>query len=277
MKRYILFSVLCCMVIFACKKDETPLFDTSENVYFDFVPNDANDKTDSLLYSFAYFPDKAEDTVFIPVRLSGFRTPKARKFILATVDSSTTAVASVHYKPLEKEYTLAADSGICMVPLILINKDTALKTKTLTIGLTLKATDDLGVAFKLQNKGIVKFSNRLEKPTWWDVWAGELGEYSRVKHELFIRVAGTTELGTNMQDFNTIPKALYHIRRFRSFLLDPLKWVEINPAEGYVVTMEADGFYYFYSSTNPDNKYKLVKNQEDGRYYFTDENGKRVV
>jgi hypothetical protein len=265
------------MVVFACKKEETPLFNSTENVYFDFMPDDDEDKTDSILYSFAYFPDKGEDTVFIPVRISGFRMPVDRKFILTTVDSSTTAVASKHYKPLEKEYTMPADSGICMVPLILINKDTVLKSTTLTIGLTLKATTDLGVTFTLQNKGIVKFSNRLEKPVWWEPWAGELGTYSRVKHELFIRVGGTTELGTNFQDFNVIPKALYHIRRFRSFLLDPFKWVEVNAGEGYVVTMEADGFYYFYSITNPDNKYKLVKNPEDGRYYFTDEKGERVV
>lgn len=276
MKKYILFSFFCCMVCIACKKEETPLFDTTENVYFDFTPNDANDKTDSLLYSFAYFPDKGEDTVYIPVRISGFRVASDRAFILATVDSTTTAVASVHYQPLKREYIMPADSGVCMVPLILINKDTLLKTKTLTIGLTLKPTRELGVAFSLQNKGIVKFSNRLEKPTWWNAWAGELGEYSRVKHELFIRVAGTTELGTNFQDFNTIPKALYHTRRFKSFLLDPFKWVEQFAEEGYVITKEADGYYYFYSSKNPDIKYRLELNPDDGRYYFRDENGKRV-
>jgi hypothetical protein len=264
------------MVFFACKKEETALFNTTENVYFDFIPGDDDDKTDSILYSFAYFPEKGQDTVYIPVRISGFRVPVERKFILATVDSTTTAVAAVHYKPLESEYIMPADSGICMVPLILLNNDTLLNTKTLTIGLTLKPSSDLGVAFTLQNKGIVKFSNRLEKPSWWNVWAGELGEYSRVKHELFIRVAGATELGTNFQDFNTIPKALYHTRRFKSFILDPFKWVELYASEGYVVTMDVDGYYYFYSSSNPGKKYKLEKNTDDGRYYFRDENGKRI-
>ena len=276
MKKYILFSVLCCMVFFACKKEETPLFNTTENVYFDFTPDEDDDKTDSLLYSFAYFPDKGEDTVFIPVRLSGFRVSRDRTFILKIVDSSTTAKASVHYEPLKDKYIMAADSGMCMVPLILLNKDTLLKSKTLTIGLTLMPTEDLAVAFTLQNKGIVKFSNRLEKPDWWNAWAGELGDYSRVKHELFIRVSGTTELGTNFQDFNTIPKALYHTRRFKSFLLDPFKWVEQYAEEGYVITMEADGYYYFYNSKNPDARYRLEKNPDDGRYYFRDENGKRI-
>ena len=276
MKKSYLFGVLCCMVFVACKKDETPLFDTTENVYFDFTPNDPSDKTDSLLYSFAYFPDKGEDTVYVPIRISGFRVAQERTFILETVDSTTTAKPGVHFKALEKEYVMKSDSGVCMVPLILYNKDTVLKSKTLTIGLTLKPSKDFGVAFKLQNKGIVKFSNRLEKPNWWNTWAGELGDYSRVKHELFIRVSGATELGTNLQDFNTIPKALYHTRRFKTFLLDPFKWVEQFATEGYVITKEADGFYYFYSSRNPDNKYKLELNPDDGRYYFRDENGKRI-
>lgn len=276
MRKILLFSVLCCMVFVACKKDEIAVFDTTENVYFDFVPDDPDDKTDSLLYSFAYFPDKAEDTLYIPVRISGFRVNATRTFVLTTVDSSTTARAGVHFKPFEKEYTMQPDSGLCLVPLILYNKDTVLKSKTLTIGLTLQPTKDLGVAFTLQNKGIVKFSNRLEKPDWWNTWAGELGDYSRVKHELFIRVSGTTVLGTNLADFNTIPKALYHTRRFKSFMLDPFTWVQQFATEGYIITKEADGSYYFYSSTNPDNKYKLELNPDDGRYYFRDENGKRV-
>lgn len=275
MKRSILFSVLCCMVFVACRKDEITLFNTTENVYFDFLPDDPYDKTDSLLYSFAYFPDKAEDTVFVPVRISGFRVPGERKFILVTVDSSTTAKAGIHYKALEKEYVMASDSGICMVPVILYNKDTILRSKTLTIGLTLKPTTDLGIAFTLQNKGLIKFSNRLEQPIWWNTWGSEMGEYSRVKHELFIRVSGTIDLPLTV-DFNTVPKALYHTRRFKSFLLDPFAWVTQYASEGYVITIGADGFYYFYNDKNPDNKYKLEKNPDDGRYYFKDENGKRV-
>jgi hypothetical protein len=263
------------MVCFACKKEETPLFDTTENVYFDFLPNDPADKSDSLIYSFAYYPDKAEDTVYVPVKISGFRVPNGRKFILTTVDSSTTAKAGVHYKALEKEYEMQSDSGLCLVPVILYNKDTVLKSKTLTIGLTLKPTTDFGIAFTLQNKGIIKFSNRLEKPNWWNSWAGELGEYSRVKHELFIRASGTIDLPVTVE-FNTIPKALYHTRRFKAFLLDPFTWVTQYAAEGYIITMEADGFYYFYNDKNPDNKYKLEKNPDDGRYYFKDENGTRV-
>lgn len=277
MKRYILLSVLCCMVIFACTKQETLTFNAEDNVYFDFLPEESNDKTDSILYSFAYFPDKAEDTVFIPVRLSGARKPVDRRFSIVIIDSTTTAEPTKHYEPLKAEYIMPADSGICMVPLILINKDSILKTKTLTIGLALKGTTELGVSFQMDNKGIVKFSNRLEKPTWWDTWAGDLGQYSRVKHELFIRVSGTTELGTDLSDFNTIPKALFHIRRFRSFLTDPFIWVQQNEELGYVVTMEADGFYYFYSTKNPEAKYKLTKNTDDGKYYFTDEKGERVV
>lgn len=276
MKNILLISFLF-IGLSACKKDEIPVYNATDNVYFDFRQDIDNDKTDSLVYSFAYFPDKEMDTVYIPVSISGHRVPRARKFILSIVDSSTTAVASLHYLPLEKEYIMAADSGSCLVPLILMNRDSLLKRTTFTIGLTLQASSDFGVAFLLQNKGLVKMSDRLEKPVWWDVWSGELGVYSRVKHELFIRVSGTTELPPTQSDYMVTPKALYHTRRFKSFLQDPFRWVETYVAEGYVIVQEYDGNYYFYSSSNPGNKYLLEKNNDDGKYYFKDENGNRII
>lgn len=276
MKNILLIIILFCLLS-ACKKEETPVYSTDDNIYLDFTPTVDNDKTDSIVYSFAYFPEKQEDTVYIPVRISGRRVSRDRRFILTTVDSTTSAVASLHYRPLEKEYIMSADSGLCLVPLILMNKDSVLKRMTFTIGLTLRSTGDFGVQFPLQNKGLVKVSNRLEKPLWWDVWIGELGAYSRVKHELFIRVSGTTELPPTQSDYMVTPKALYHTRRFRSFLQDPFRWVETYAEEGYVIVLQADNNYYFYSSSNPGNKYLLEKNSDDGKYYFKDENGNRII
>jgi hypothetical protein len=193
------------------------------------------------------------------------------------VDTATTAIASLHYQPLESSYTIPADSGIFMLPLIVFSKDTALKTKSVIITLSLQASTELGIAFKELRRGFIKLSNKLEKPAWWDVWIGELGGYSRVKHELFIRTSGTTVLSASQADYMETPKTLYFIRRFKSFLQDPFKWVADYPEEGYVITLEADGNYYFYSSGSPENRYMLEKNISDGKYYFKDEDGNRII
>jgi hypothetical protein len=277
MKRTTIIIVLLSMVLYACKKDEPLGYETTDNVYFDFTPLDKDDTADSLVYSFAYNTEKDMDTILIPVRLSGIRQHTARKFSVGIVDTSTTAIASLHYKPLESEYTIPADSGIFLLPLIVYSKDTALKSKSVIITLTLQGSLDLGVSFKDLKTGFIKLSNKLEKPTWWDVWIGELGEYSRVKHELFIRTSGTTVLSASQADYMETPKTLYFIRRFKSFLSDPFKWVADFPDEGYVITLEADGNYYFYSTGTPDNKYMMEKNSGDGKYYFKDEDGNRII
>jgi hypothetical protein len=277
MKKTNIIIVLLSIVLFACKKDEPLAYNTADNIYFDFTPDNKDDKADSIVYSFAYHPEKNVDTILIPIRLAGIRQSVARKFSVGIVDTSTTAIASLHYKPLEKEYTIAADSGTFMLPLIVYSNDTALKTKSVILTLSLEASSDLGISFKDLRRGFIKLSNKLEKPVWWDVWASEMTGYSRVKHELFIRTSGTTELPPNQSDFQLIPKALYYIRRFKSFLNDPFKWVADYSEEGYVITLEADGYYYFYSSSSPDNKYKMEKSEADGKYYFKDEEGNRVI
>jgi hypothetical protein len=277
MKKLTVIIVLLSIVLYACTKDEPLAYNTTDNIYFDFTPDNKDDKSDSIVYSFAYNPEKDMDTILIPVRLSGIRQKLPRKFSVGIVDTATTAIASLHYQALEREYTIPADSGTFMLPLIVFSKDTALKTKSVIITLSLEASLDLGISFKDLRRGFIKLSNKLEKPVWWDVWSSELQTYSRVKHELFIRTSGTTVLPPSQADYMQTPKALYFIRRFKSFLQDPFKWVADYAEEGYVITQGTDGNYYFYSSGSPENKYLLEKNVSDGKYYFKDEDGNRII
>jgi hypothetical protein len=277
MKKITIIGLLLIMLGYSCKKSDPPVYNTSDNIYFDFTPTVKDDKVDSLIYSFAYSPGKEQDTILIPVRISGMRQARDRKFSVGIVDTSTTAIASLHYKPLEKEYTIPADSGILLLPIIVLNIDSALKTKSVKLSLALQASSDFGISFKEIRTGFIKLSNRLEKPLWWDVWISDLGTYSRVKHEIFIRASGTTALSASQADYMETPKTLYYIRRYKSFLQDPFKWVADYPEAGYVITLNADGFYYFYSNSNPENRYKLEKNTGDGKYYFKDEDGNRII
>ncbi|WP_173002932.1 DUF4843 domain-containing protein [Chitinophaga sp. SYP-B3965] len=277
MKKLFIFGLFGAVCLSACKKAIELTYQSPDNVYFDFTdPKDEKERPDSISYSFALFPDKSSDTILLPVRIAGMRKSVARKFKLTVIDSATTAVAGTHYKALEAEYTIPADSGAVKVPIIIYSTDAALTTKSVRMKFRLVASADFAVTTIGFDTAKVIFSNRLEQPTWWNTWAGELGAYSRVKHELFIRTAGTIDLPLT-QNGEVIPKVLYHTRRFRSFLNDPIAWVAANPQEGYTVEAAGGGNYNFYSIANPAKKYLLELNPADNRYYFKDENGNRIV
>jgi hypothetical protein len=265
------------VVLTACKKVEELRYESADNIYFDLVDPGTQQHIDSIVYSFALFPELDRDTILLPLRISGNRTTGERRFRVRVVDSSTTAQANLHYQPLEEQYLVPAGAGVVKVPVIIFNTDTALMNKMVRIKFRLESTDDLGVGLQHWDTLRLMFSNRLEKPVWWDPWSGELGPYSRVKHELFIRTSGTTELPPNTSDATTTPRVLYYTRRFRSFLNEPLQWVQDNPQEGYTIESAGPGAYNFFSVSNPQKKYLLQLNPSDNKYYFTDENGNRII
>ncbi|WP_298715402.1 DUF4843 domain-containing protein [Chitinophaga sp.] len=261
-----------------CEKGDDLLYKSDDGVYFDFSSSDlTNQRIDSVIYSFALFPDKSFDTILLPVRLSGNRTTAGRKVKVTLVAGKTTAQSGLHFKALESEYVLPADSGRFDIPVIIYNTDPLLAEKAVRLFLQLQPTGDFNTMFPKLDTAKIIFSNRLEKPLWWEIWQNDLGEYSRVKHELFIRVSGTNRLTEDRTDWQATPKVLYHTRRFRAFLANPKTWTEENPEEGYVVTPGANGTLEFYHSENTAKKYILTLNPADGRYYFTDEDGDPVI
>lgn len=277
MKKLFLIGLFGAVCLSACKKAVELTYQSPDNIYFDFTdPKDKEKRVDSFFYSFALFPEKSSDTIFLPVRISGLRKSVDRKFKLTVIDSATTALPGTHYKALEPEYTIPADSGNAKVPIIIYSKDPALLAGSVKIKFRLAATKDFAVTTVAFDTAKVIFSNRLEQPLWWNTWASELGAYSRVKHELFIRTSGTIELPA-VFNAEVLPKTLYHTRRFRSFLNNPISWVAANPAEGYTVEDIGGGKYNFFSISNPEKKYVMELNPADNRYYFRDENGNRIV
>jgi hypothetical protein len=276
MKHLFTLGLLYMTVFSSCKKVTELKYGSDDNIYFDLVDR-TGARVDSIVYSFALFPGLAADTILLPLRISGIRAASERTFRIRVVDSATTAQPNLHYKPLEDAYKAPAGQGTVMVPVIIFNTDTALAGKMVRIKFQLESTADLQAEFKKLDTFRIMFSNRLEKPVWWDVWSGELGPYSRVKHELFIRTSGTTELPPTASDATSTPRVLFYTRRFRSFLNDPRQWVADNPEEGYTLEPAGSGAYNFYSVTNPAKKYLLKLNPSDNRYYFTDENGNRII
>jgi hypothetical protein len=269
MKKIIIVLLAAVALVTACKKQQIDSFHGPENLYFDIG---LFGYTDSVLYTFAKFPGKVTDTVLIPVRVAGNRTgDKDRVYSVRVVDTASTALPNVHYKPLSETFVFAAGQGVQNMPVVLYNTDTLLAKRSFSLTLEIvPGTDFQANLNKLITTRLV-FSARLEKPRWWDMWLG--GYYSIVKHQLFRLAATTDELSTNGID---APKNLYFVDKLKALMNNPATWVANNPDKGYVFTLRPDGNYDFYDAAIPDKKFLYRKDGATGKYFFVDENGSNV-
>lgn len=270
MKPYIivLFAILS---LSSCKKANEMLYDHAANVYFDIHNGDK----DSILRTFAYTPTLAQDTVWLPVRLSGIRTEEARTFTARVEADSSSAVPELHYEALKPSYTISANKGLGYIPLVIYNKDKELENRSVSVMIKLTGTSDLGIENPYLIRAKVVFSAKLEKPDWWDTWP--LPPYSRTKHELFFLVTGQKDMTKEGLD---APKNLYYVALLNTMLSNPFNWVTKNPLKKYVIEAVTEGNtdqYYFYNTGNPAKKTLLKKNTQNGKYYFIDENGNEVI
>src|SRR5690606_40774413 len=227
---YILLALVF-FLFFSCQKTELKTYDTAANVYFDLTP----EARDSIVYTFAYEMTRASDTLYIPVRLMGNREGNQRHFQVYVEKDSSTARSNEHYQALSVAYRLEADKGTGYVPLIIHNtKD--LEEKSVSLILKLKASPDFGINDPRLIRTYIILSARLEKPNWWGNWP--LGEYSRVRHQLFFIATKQRQLSTEGLD---APKNLYFANLLTIMLNDPFKWVADHPEKGYVLESKDNG------------------------------------
>lgn len=279
-------NIFCVLVVVAalsgCKKDQLLTYGSSDNIYLNYKDKDGNQDTSVLTYSFAYNPTLARDTIWVPVIISGQRSKTERKFTLTVVDTATTAKAGLHYEAFKPSYTMPADSGTIKVPVIIKNSDPELANKSVMLTILVSGGPDFNSSLPVAlRERSIRYSSRLEQPSWWIYWMGNLGAYSRIKHQLFLISSGTTDLVdmSKPNAFLQIPRTLYYIDNVRTFINDPFAWVARYPEKGYVLAKRTDGSkdYDFYNSASPDKKFYLKYYQLADKYFFVDENGQQVI
>jgi hypothetical protein len=270
MKTYIYPLLLALLA--ACADEQHYLYrSATDNIYFDFRDTTAS----RLTRSFAYTPGVTALTVDIPVKISGPRVSRQRYFQVEVLAEQTTAREGDHYAPVAGLHVMPADSGTCILPLELYNSDPALTDTTLVIALKLLPTDDFTTDFPLTT-AVVSFSNRLEKPVWWDYssWSSELGAYSRNKHYLFLISSGTIDLNDPATEAEKTIQSLNYIKNFKAFIFDPVSWVARHPDYDFVETVPGLMFEFF-EKANPAKKIQcmiLNMGTMGTRYAFFDDN-----
>lgn len=282
MKINIYYIFLLSVFLFACKKNQiTQYTDETDNISLNYLDAKGNRDTAALTYSFATNPGLASDTIWVPVTVAGKRVSTARKFVLSVVDSMTTAQANLHYEPLKASYTMAADSGKLLVPVVLKNIDPALSNKSVVLTVRAVQGGDFNAVLPvaIRTKRIL-YSNRLEQPSWWVLWQGNLGPYNRIAHQLYLISGGGELVDVSKPDaYLGIPRTLYFLQNARNFTRDPFTWVQRNPDKGYVLTKRTDGTedYDFYHKDSPTIKLHVKFFPQVNAYFFLNENGNQII
>ena len=282
MKRTIFYSLLISMLFVACKKDVNFAYDSPDNIYLNYLNDDGTQDTLPVTYSFAYSPGLAKDTLWVPVKIAGKRVNHERKFKIGVVAALSDAQEELHYEPLKADYILPADSGTVKIPIIIKNIDPLLAEKSVALTIIAAASSDFGetLPVKLRRRTLI-FSNRLEEPSWWKYWQGNLGgPYNRVIHQLFL-ISGGKDLvnPTAPNGYLEIPRTLYYIENVRNLTNDPFTWVTRNPEKGYVLTKRTDGTqdFDFYSVSSPTIKFTVKFFPQVNRYFFVNDKGAQIV
>lgn len=278
MKKRIFFVVLVSVFLFACKKNDQLLYSTKDNIYLNYTDKDSS----AVTYSFALHPELAVDTIWVPVIVSGERVKRDRKFTLNLVADNSTAIRGLHYEAFKPFYVMPADSGTIRVPVIIKNIDTGLASHSVSLSFAVSGGEDFSsdLPIAIRSKSLF-FSNRLERPLWWNDWQSSLGTYSRVKHQLFLITSGTVDLVlfSKPNFYLEIPRTLFYIDNTRTFLKDPFSWVARYPEKGFVLTKRTDGSmdYDFYNTASPQKKFYLKYYEQVDSYFFVDEFGMQVI
>ena len=270
------------MLFIGCKKDVDFAYDSPDNIYLNYLNSDGTQDTLPVTYSFAYRPGLAKDTLWVPVKIAGKRVSHDRRFSIAVVPTLSNAQPNLHYEPLKSEYIMPADSGTLKVPIVIKNIDPELSDKSVALTINTVATADFGEQLPLTiRRRTLIFSNRLEEPSWWKYWQGNLGgPYSRVVHQLFLITGGKDLVNpTGPNAYMEIPRTLYYVENLRNLVTDPFTWVTRNPEKGYVLTKRTDGTedYDFYNVNSPTIKFAVKFYPQVNKHFFVNEKGAQIV
>lgn len=184
MKRFIhKYSLLCFSVAAiwcgSCSKDGYVQYDADYTSLRFIYTAQGND---SIVYSFALYPDKEEGMVEIPFKLVGLASGQTRGVKVEVIKEETTAKENDNFVVETSE--LPADSLKATLK-IRVKKTPDLEDRDLAVKFRLGSNDYFAAAPIDENTYRIVLTNRLTQPKGWP-----FGEYSRVKHQFVIQILG---------------------------------------------------------------------------------------
>jgi len=199
MKKLIYISAIV-LGIMACDEAEFETFDAKAKIQFhNFLVGTAGeneatpDPVDSLTYTFVFESTDVESVeIGLAVKIIGTASDSDRQFRIEVDPDITTGVSGTDYAPLPEFGIVRANQLIDTVYVTLLRNE-SLVTNQKSLGVRLVSADDfeLGTYDKLNFK--INFSDKVEKPAWWDAMGLSYGTYSDVKYRMLVIVSGLTD------------------------------------------------------------------------------------
>ncbi|WEK35036.1 MAG: DUF4843 domain-containing protein [Candidatus Pseudobacter hemicellulosilyticus] len=202
-----LFILMVLVIAQSCKKDTIMLYEG--DTYLQFSRN----VEDSSTFSFLALPDDDQAQTPISVELVGKPADHDRSYKISVMTELSTAPASNYVLP--DKFVFRAGKVIDTAWLTL-NKTPEIAVAPVKLVLRLEATDDFKVGQTNYAFAILYISNVIARPDWWNgtVEGRFLGGYSDKKYELFIQVAGRSEInGANLDEVR------YYTMMLKNYLL----------------------------------------------------------
>lgn len=218
--RYNIFILFLALLWQGCDQREIPLYDTT-TYYIEFE----NPVADSTIFTFIYYPHDEYFDMPIPVKIAGTAPERDLTYQIYVNEELSTATTEQYTLPEKGIFHAGRYHDTCYVRL---HKTAALENQEVRLVLHLQATTDMGIG-KLENAtNIIRFSNTVARPEWWnsDVEQYYLGSYSQKKFILFLEVVDTDL--TNANESQIRNAAL----KFKQYLIDH---------EGESQTIDEDG------------------------------------
>lgn len=189
MKKYIFILSIFTALFYSCSEKDRMEFPVEESaIYFQLSEEPGKRDLDSLSYSFA-FNDKVVDTVLLQVKIMGNTTPHDRFFKIELIDKLTTAVQEKHYKVLESQYVVPADSIYGQVPVVIYNTDPLMNSSIFHMTFRMLESEDYRLGYEEKLVAKLLLTNQLVEPSTWKYLKSIFGgEYNKIKHKVFYKL-----------------------------------------------------------------------------------------
>ncbi len=202
---YILLSIL---FLSSCKKEKIESWETPDR-YIQFQKK----VSDTIIFSYLFHPGSVTNyTIKVPVKMIGFLPDQNLDYTVEIIPELTTINPSLYSMSLTNEFR----SGLIFdsIP-IEIKRDPIMKTKSLYLGLRLKANQNWKTGQTEFIEQIVRINDMVFQPKWWNsnITNYYLGTYTDKKFRTFIEVIGTGDL-----DAVNVNKIYEHVQTFKIYL-----------------------------------------------------------
>ena len=188
---YILYSCLCCFLISACSSHDSFIYNGRQGINFVSAHHDI--ALGSLPYNIS------DTTLSIPLELIGFTSSQTQAYHIEIDSQETNATQGIHFQPFAFERTIAPqayhDTLYIRVNRRALDNDTYYK-----LTLRIAAASPLPAGIEELRATRITFTNRLDKPQWWNELAYWLGEYDIRKYQKFIEYNGAPITSEDVAD-----------------------------------------------------------------------------